>query len=72
MKYKPPTIEEVGLKNFLIQKGIDYDEFCRRDDLKEPDAIIARALSPDPEKPIDRRTVANWREIRQKELAQNG
>jgi len=67
MKYKPPKIEEVGLKNFLEQKGIDYEEFCRRDDLKEPDAIIARALSPDPENPIDRRTIANWREIRKKE-----
>lgn len=67
MKYKPPTIEEVGLENFLKQKGIDYADFCRRDDLKEPDAIIARAISPDPEKPIDRRTVANWREIRKRE-----
>jgi hypothetical protein len=66
-RYTPPKIEEVGLKEFLIQKGIDYDDFCRRDDLNEPDAIIARALSPDPEKPIDRRTVANWREIRKKE-----
>ena len=65
--YKPPTIEEIGLKNFLIQKGIDFEEFCRRDDLKEPDAIIARALSSDPDKPIDRRTVANWREIRKRE-----
>lgn len=67
MKYKPPTIEEVGLQKFIEQKGIDYAEFCRRDDLNEPDAIIARALSPDPEKPIDRRTVANWREIRKRE-----
>ena len=67
MKYKPPKIEEIGLENYLKQKGIDYDDFCRRDDLNEPDAIIARALSPDPENPIDRRTVAYWREIRRKE-----
>jgi hypothetical protein len=61
-KHIPPTIEEMGLKNFLIQKGIDFDEFCRRDDLKEPDAIIARALGVK-----DRRTIAAWREIRKKE-----
>ncbi len=67
MKYKPPKIEDIGLSEFLYKKGIDYDEFCRRDDLKEPDAIIARAISPDPDKPIDRRTIANWREIRKKE-----
>jgi hypothetical protein len=69
MAYKPPTIEEVGLKKFLIQKGIDYVEFCRRDDLKEPDTVIARAVSPDPENPFDRRTIASWREIRKKELS---
>ena len=61
-KYIPPTIEEIGLKNFLIQKNINYDEFCRRDDLNEPDTIIARALGVK-----DRRTIAYWREIRKKE-----
>lgn len=61
-KYIPPTIEEMGLKNFLIQKGIDYDEFIKRDDLDEPDAVIARALGVK-----DRRTIATWREIRKKE-----
>jgi hypothetical protein len=66
MSYRPPTIEEVGLQKFIEQKGIDYAEFCRRDDLSEPDAIIARAISPDPDKPLDRRTVANWREIRKR------
>jgi hypothetical protein len=67
MRYRPPTIEEVGLQKFIEQKGIDYSEFCRRDNLDEPDAVIARAISPDPENPLDRRTVANWREIRKKE-----
>ena len=64
MNNKTPTIEDIGLKKFFLIKGIDYQEFIKRDDLQEPDAVIARALGVK-----DRRTIATWRKIRQKELA---
>lgn len=61
---KPKKISEIGLQKYFEMHGLDYEEFCRRDDLNEPDTIIGRALNPD--KPIDRRTIASWRELRKK------
>lgn len=71
MRYKPPTIEGTGLEKWMLDRNLDYEEFCKRDDLGEPDAIIARAISPDPKNPIDRRTVAYYREVRKKERERN-
>ena len=68
MRHKPKTLEEIGLKNHLTQRGIDYQEFCRRHELGEADAVIARALSTDPQVKIDRRTISKWREIHEKEM----
>lgn len=62
-RYKPPTIEEIGLEEFMKQNGYDYSEFKKRYDLKEPKAIIARALG------VDRRTVDRWITAYEKELA---
>lgn len=67
MKYRPPTIAEVGLKNFMTKNGYNYEEFVKRVELHEPDTIIAKALSFDKNKTLDRRTVANWRHVYKKE-----
>lgn len=68
MKYRPPTIEEIGLKEYLNQTATthnnsDYEEFVKRVELNEPSTIIARAFG------VDRRTVTNWIVIYEKGLS---
>ena len=58
MRNNLPKIDE-GLEQFLVKKGIDYEEFIKRDDLGEPDTIIAKALGVK-----DRRTINHWRQVR--------
>lgn len=54
MRHKPQSIGDIGLRKFMQQRGVDYDEFVRRYELNEPKTIIARAFG------VDRRTVDKW------------
>lgn len=69
-KYRPPSIEQIGLKKYLNQtakqhNGSDYAEFEKRLGLDEPKSVIARAFGVDP------RTVGNWIEVYQRERSRN-
>lgn len=66
MRFKPPTIQEIGLEKYLDStrddhNGFGYDELVKRIQLKEPKSVIARAFG------VDRRTIDNWIEVYEKE-----
>jgi len=68
MQYVPPSIEEIGLKNYLDKtasehNGSNYDEFVKRVELSEPSTVIARAFS------VSRHTINKWVAIYEKELS---
>jgi len=67
MQYKPPKIEDIGLKNYLNQtkhkhNDCGYDEFVKRYELNEPKTVMARAFS------VDRLTINKWIVIYLKEI----
>ena len=67
MRHKPPTLEEIGLQNYLesskeTHDGYGYSDFLIMwQDKKLNKSSIAKLFS------VDRRTVARWIEAYQKE-----
>jgi hypothetical protein len=69
-RYKPPTIANTGLSNYLDStrvehNGFSYVEFTKMVDNKLNASNIARAFG------VDRRTIIKWVVILEKELAEN-
>lgn len=68
MKYRPKTIEEIGLENYLNEttdahNGFDFSAFKRMYDAEVNSSNIARSFQ------VDRRTISKWITIYEKELA---
>jgi len=68
MKFRPPTIEDVGLRNYLNQTASkhndsDYDDFVKRVELSEPSTVIARAFK------VSRPTIIKWIMLYEKSLS---
>ena len=62
MRHKPPTIEQIGLENYMTDNDYDYAEFRRRyGQLNEPKTVIARAFG------VDRKTIDRWIAVFEKE-----
>lgn len=62
MKYKPKTIDEIGLEKYLNQtidkhNGFTYDGFINMIKTDVNQTNIARAFK------VDRRTVSRWIEV---------
>lgn len=66
MKYKPPSIQEIGLKEYLSRTSnqhmhFGYDAFVAMVEQDVNPTNIARAFN------VDRRTVVKWLEVYKKE-----
>ena len=68
MRYRPKTIEEVGLENHLNNtvddhNGFDFSAFKRMYDANVNLSNLARSFN------VDRRTISKWIAVYEKELA---